>query len=138
MPAGKTFLDAVTFLFSLLCIAAPGFAQTKQIRVAAAADLQAVMPEIARAFESKTGIHVEVIFGSSGNFFPQIQNGAPFDLFFSADSEFPARLIQSGRAEPRSAALYAVGSLILWMPPGATCYLQAEKWNCLLKPEVSR
>jgi len=138
MPAGKTFLQAITALVALLCIAAPAFPQTKQIRVAAASDLQTAMPEIARAFESETGIQVELIFGSSGNFFTQIQNGAPFDLFFSADSEFPARLMQSGRAEARGASVYAIGRLILWMPPGATCNPQAEKWNCLLKPQVSR
>jgi molybdate transport system substrate-binding protein len=138
MPARTIALHIVSVLTLILCTFASAFAQPKRIRVAAASDLQAAMPEIAKAFEAKTGINVELIFGSSGNFFAQIQNGAPFDLFFSADSEFPAKLIQSSRVEPRSAVVYGVGSLVLWMPPSALCDPKAEKWNCLLKPEVSR
>ena len=59
-------------------------------------------------------------------------------MFFSADSELPAKLIQNGRAEPRSARTYAVGRLVLWLAPNAKCDPQAEKWNCLLKPEISK
>jgi molybdate transport system substrate-binding protein len=128
----------VILVFAGVCAAATLYGQRPAIRVAAAADLQSVMPEIAKAFEDKTGTHVDVSYGSSGNFFAQIQNGAPFDLFFSADDEFPQRLIQAGRAEPRSAAIYGVGSLVLWMPAKAKCDLQIEKWNCLQKPEVSK
>jgi molybdate transport system substrate-binding protein len=138
MPARTMCLRTISVLILILCISAPGSAQPKQIRVAAASDLETVMPEIAGSFEAQTGTRVELIFGSSGNFFAQIQNGAPFDLFFSADSEFPNKLMQSGRAEPGSAVVYGVGSLVLWMPPGTKCDPQVEKWNCLLKPEVSR
>ncbi len=113
-------------------------AQHPTIRVAAASDLQSVLPEIAKTFEDKTGEHVELSFGSSGNFFAQIQNGAPFDLFFSADSEFPRRLVESGHAKPRSAVVYGLGGLVLWMPANAKCVPAAEKWNCLQKPEVSK
>ena len=91
-------------------------AQKKQIHVAAAADLQTVMPQIAKAFEVQAHVTVELTFGSSGNLFAQIQNGAPFDVFFSADDEFPSKLIQANLAEPRSSVIYAVGSLVLWMP----------------------
>jgi len=122
----------------LVCLAAPGSAQVKNIRVAAASDLQVVMPQIAKAFEEQTQVRVELVYGSSGNFFAQIQNGAPFDLFFSADSEFPERLIQAGSADGRSAAVYAVGGLVLWMPANASCNLQTEKWNCLLQPAVNK
>src|SRR5215470_861181 len=121
-----------------LCAGSAPIAQRPSIGVAAASDLQSAMPEIVKAFESQTGTHVEVSYGSSGNFFAQIQNGAPFDLFFSADNEFPQKLIESGRAEPRSAVIYAVGSLVLWMPASAKCDLPLEKWNCLVKPEVAK
>lgn len=121
-----------------VCGGNPLVAQRPSIGVAAASDLQSVMPEIATAFENQTGTHVEVSYGSSGNFFAQIQNGAPFDLFFSADSEFPEKLIESGHAEPRSTVVYAIGSLVLWMPADAKCDLAVEQWNCLVKPEVSR
>lgn len=137
MPARRFLFKCLPGLL-LLCAAAPASAQKKQLRVAAASDLQSVLPEIAAVFEAASGTHAELIFGSSGNLFAQIQNGAPFDLFFSADSEFPAKLVQSGRAEPKSAVTYAVGGLVLWLPPGANCDPQAEKWRCLLKPEISK
>src|SRR5260221_1884491 len=129
---------AVGMAMLLVCLPVPGSAQGKSIRVAAASDLQAVMPQIAKAFEEQTQVRVELVYGSSGNFFAQIQNGAPFDLFFSADSEFPERLIQAGSADGRSAAVYAVGGLVLWTPGNAGCNVQTEKWNCLLKPAVNK
>src|SRR5215813_321401 len=69
------------------------------IAVAAASDLHALLPELAQRFERETGIKTAVSFGSSGNFFAQIQNGAPFDVFMSADIEYPRRLVTSGHAE---------------------------------------
>lgn len=138
MPARTILFLFSSGLLAILCAAAPAKAQKKLIRVAAASDLQTVMPAIAAAFEEETGTHAQLIFGSSGSFFAQIQNGAPFDLFFSADSEFPTRLIQNGRAEPRSLVPYALGRLVLWLPPKSKCDLQAEKWNCLLKPDVAK
>jgi molybdate transport system substrate-binding protein len=134
--ASSILLFAVVFACVTACLASCVDAQRSSLRVAAASDLQLVMPEIAKAFEDRTGTHVEVLYGSSGNFFAQIQNGAPFDLFFSADDEFPLKLIQSGRAEPRSAVVYGVGGLVLWTPANVKCNPQVEKWNCLLKPEV--
>jgi molybdate transport system substrate-binding protein len=138
MPARTILFHFSRTLIVMVCVATLANAQKKQIRVAAASDLQTVMPEIAAAFEADTGTRAELIFGSSGSFFAQIQNGAPFDLFFSADSEFPAKLIQNGRAEPRSAVAYALVRLVLWLPANAKCDPPAEKWNCLLKPEISR
>lgn len=132
LPRPLVFLFAI----GLACSAVSGPAQRPALRVAAASDLQLVMPEIAKEFEDKTGVHVALSYGSSGNFFAQIQNGAPFDLFFSADDEFPRKLIQSRRAQPRSAVVYGVGSLVLWVPATAKCNPQDEKWKCLLKPEV--
>src|ERR1051326_9539478 len=113
------FLRTLSPLLIALALSAAGFSgapQKKHIRVAAASDLQAVVPQIAKTFEQQTQIVVDLSFGSSGNFFAQIQNGAPFDLFFSADSEFPARLVKSNLTDPRSTAIYAAGGLILWMP----------------------
>ena len=81
-------LERLLLTTSAICWLAPfGFGQRKQIRVAAAADLQTAMPELAKLFEAQTGVSVDVVYGSSGNFFSQIQNGAPLDVFFSADSE---------------------------------------------------
>jgi molybdate transport system substrate-binding protein len=84
------------------------------VAVAAASDLQSVLPGIAAQFEKETGQPVRLTFGSSGNFFAQIQNGAPFDLFLSADIDYPKRLESSGLAERGSRYEYAVGRIVLW------------------------
>jgi molybdate transport system substrate-binding protein len=89
-------------------------AQPATVAVAAAADLQAVMPQLVSRFERDTGIRATVSYGSSGNFFAQIQNGAPFDVFFSADVDYPKRLVASGHAEADSFYEYATGHLVVW------------------------
>jgi molybdate transport system substrate-binding protein len=124
--------------FAVCWLAAPVLAQKKQIRVAAAADLQTVMPEIAKAYKTRSGTSVEVVYGSSGNFYAQIQNGAPLDVFFSADSEYPRKLEESGLAEPRSAVIYGLGRIALWMPANASCNPEGEGWKCLVNPDVRK
>jgi molybdate transport system substrate-binding protein len=84
------------------------------LRVAAASDLQAALPGIASAFEKETGRKATLTFGSSGNFFTQIQNGAPFDVFLSADIDYPRQLERAGQAERGSLYEYAKGRLVLW------------------------
>jgi molybdate transport system substrate-binding protein len=84
------------------------------VTVAAASDLIYAMNEIAANFEKATGCVVRVITGSSGNFLSQIENGAPFDLFFSADIAYPKKLEAEGFAAPGSTVLYAVGKIVLW------------------------
>jgi len=73
-----------------------------------------VMPAIAAGFEKETGRTVTTSFGSSGNFFTQIQNGAPFDVFLSADIGYPTRLEASGSVVRGSVMQYATGLLVLW------------------------
>jgi molybdate transport system substrate-binding protein len=85
------------------------------ITVAAAADLTDVMNEIAANFQKATGCVLRVSTGSSGNFLSQIENGAPFDVFFSADIEYPTKLEAEGLAVPGSTYLYAVGKIVLWV-----------------------
>jgi molybdate transport system substrate-binding protein len=89
---------------------APAAAQN--LTVAAASDLQAVLPAIAAQFEKDTGQNVTLTFGSSGNFYAQIQNGAPFDVFMSADIDYPKRLEREGLAERLSE--YATGHIVVW------------------------
>jgi molybdate transport system substrate-binding protein len=84
-------------------------------RVAAASDLQFVLPEIAAAFERRSGQRVELSFGSSGNFARQIQQGAPLDLFLSADESLVVRLADAGLTRDRG-RLYAVGHVALIVP----------------------
>src|SRR5262249_58156191 len=86
----------------------------QNLAVAAASDLQPLLPTVASQFEKDTGQKVTLTFGSSGNFFTQIQNGAPFDLFLSADIEYPRRLQSSGLAERDRLYEYAAGRIALW------------------------
>jgi molybdate transport system substrate-binding protein len=102
------------FLFvAALLLAAPRDAGA-QIAVAAASDLQTVMPEIVSRFQGASGQTVRVSFGSSGNFVSQIQNGAPFDVFLSADHAYIAQLVESGHAVGPSVVEYAEGRLAIF------------------------
>jgi molybdate transport system substrate-binding protein len=85
-----------------------------EIRVAAAADLTYAFKDVAARFEKETGNKVSLIIGSSGNFYSQIQSGAPYDLFFSADIQYPQKLEAAGLAEKGSLYRYAVGKIVLW------------------------
>ena len=91
-------------------------ARAQEISIAAASDLQFVFKEVAGRFEKQSGASVKLSFGSSGNFFSQIQNGAPFDLFFSADIEYPQKLESGGFTEPGTLYQYARGKIVLWVP----------------------
>ncbi len=97
------------------CVESPEFLESAQdLSVAAASDLQSVLPVVAERFQRETGHAVRLTFGSSGNLFSQIQNGAPFDLFFSADIDYPRRLEQAGLAQPGAVQEYATGRIVLW------------------------
>jgi molybdate transport system substrate-binding protein len=84
------------------------------VTVAAASDLTYAMNEIAANFEKATGCKVRLSMGSSGNFLTQIENGAPFDVFFSADIAYPKKLEAESLAAPGSTYLYAIGKIVLW------------------------
>jgi molybdate transport system substrate-binding protein len=84
------------------------------VTVAAASDLTYAMNEIVANFEKATGCAVRLSLGSSGNFLTQIENGAPFDVFFSADIAYPKKLEGEGLAAPGSTYLYAIGKIVLW------------------------
>ena len=94
--------------------ASPAQPAPRELAVAAASDLQTVLPEIASRFQRETGVVVKTSLGSSGNFFAQIQNGAPFDVFLSADIDYPKRLSASRQADASSLYAYATGRIVLW------------------------
>jgi molybdate transport system substrate-binding protein len=94
----------------------PSVAWSGDLTIAAASDLNFAFKELVAEFEIRTGNHVKLSLGSSGNFFSQIQNGAPYDLYFSADIGFPHKLEQSGHAVPGSLYRYAVGRIVVWVP----------------------
>lgn len=96
----------------VLTMVTPAFAE--QVLVAVAANFVPPFREIAIEFEAATGHGVRVAAGSSGNFYSQIKNGAPFDVFFSADTERPKLLEEEGLGVKDSRVTYAVGRLALW------------------------
>lgn len=85
------------------------------VSIAAAADLTYCLDDMNAAFKkAHPGAEIKVSSGSSGNFATQIKNGAPFDIFLSADIGFPRDLAKSGQADEKSLTTYAVGRLVLW------------------------
>jgi molybdate transport system substrate-binding protein len=142
---GSFFFSSLAGFFRILCalcvsVAIPllSSAQQPQLNIAVASDLKFAMTELASAYEKQSGVKVHLTFGSSGNFFAQIQNGAPFDIFFSADSNYPHKLSEAGLVIPNSTYDYAIGRLVLWARPDAETDPAKSGWNTLLDPAVQR
>ena len=121
----KNFRLALSALILLAAVSTPTSAQTP-LRIAAAADLEPVLPPILDEFQRTTGIHAEATYQASAMLTTQIENGAPFDVFLSADIGYPKRLINDGLADTAGSAdsttpiTYARGTLVLWTrKPGA-------------------
>lgn len=108
------FLWAAWVVASGLLLGCRAAAPPQALTVAAASDLQSALPDIVVGFEKDSGQRVRLTFGSSGNFFSQIENGAPFDVYLSADAEYPRRLERSGRAAQGTLYRYATGRIVLW------------------------
>ncbi|HTQ96850.1 MAG TPA: molybdate ABC transporter substrate-binding protein [Candidatus Acidoferrum sp.] len=126
-------------LATVLCLLVmAGSARAQTLRVAAAADLQFAMRDLGGQFEKKSGTKLAVTYGSSGNFRAQIENGAPFDLFFSADSEYPQQLVASGAADAQSLTVYAQGHLVLWAPGNEKLNVAKKGFDVLQDPKVAR
>jgi molybdate transport system substrate-binding protein len=113
-------------------------ARAQTVKVAAAADLKFAMDELATEFEKGSGAKLDVTYGSSGNFLTQIRNGAPFDLFFSADSEYPKKLEGVGLAEPGTLREYAVGHIVIWTPRDSGIDAAKAGWQSLLDQRVKK
>lgn len=109
------FAMKTLFLLALLCCT--GLVQAgERISIAAAADLRFALDEIIRQYRAThPDEQIEVSYGSSGKFFAQIRQGAPYDLFFSADISYPRELDRLGQAAARPMA-YATGRIVLWSP----------------------
>ncbi len=109
----------------------------QEITVAAAADLQFAMEDVAARFQKETGKTAKLIYGSSGNFFQQIQNGAPFDMFFSANLDYPKKLEAAGLTEPGSYYQYAKGKIVIWVRNESKLDLSSGM-KVLLDPSVKK
>ncbi len=105
-------MPAILFLLSLCFLS--GSVQAAEVSVAVAANFTVPMKIIATEFAKDTGHQAKLAFGGTGKFYAQIKNGAPFQVFLSADDETPARLAQEGQADSGSCFTYAIGTLVLW------------------------
>ncbi len=115
-PLRKFFPIILTMMLALgLSVAKPAHA-ADELTVAAAADLTFAFKDVAAKFQAQNGAAIKLSLGSSGNFFSQIQNGAPYDLFFSADISYAKKLEEGGLAEPGTLYEYAIGKIVLWVP----------------------
>ncbi len=112
------YFKRTVFLICLVClIATPSFAQ--EVFVAAASNLNFAIREIIEEFEARTPHQVRLSLASSGILFNQIQNGAPFDVYLSADSAYTKQLELRGLIEPESGFLYALGRIVVWVRTGS-------------------
>lgn len=127
-------MQKLLLIFALLTTVG---ASGEELSIAAASDLNFAMKDIAQQYQRDTGNTLRLSFGSSGNFFIQIQNGAPFDLFFSADIAYPQKLAQAGLAEPATLYRYAVGKIVLWIPNNSRLDL-SRGIDVLLDPSIRK
>lgn len=112
----------------------------RPLRVAAAADLRYAMEELVQVFRQRhPDVAVEVVYGSSGNLYAQVLNRAPFDMFFSADAEYPRRLAARGLVWPGSQPFsYAVGFIVLWVRGDSPIDVERAGMAVLRDPAVRR
>src|SRR5512137_1080057 len=101
-------------LFGALLVSMAQVANAGEVNAAVAANFTAPVQQIAELFQKETGHTVKFSFGSSGKFYSQIQNGAPFDVFLAADEKNPKLLEEEGLAVKDSRFVYALGKLVLW------------------------
>jgi molybdate transport system substrate-binding protein len=140
--ATKRWSRAARAAAAALLLASAGHghaASPRTLAVAAAANLEAVLPELKASFEAeRPGAEVRFTVGSSGSFFAQIGNGAPFDVFLSADADYPRRLVQAGLAREEDLAVYATGALVVWAPAGSRLALEEKGLAALADPSVKK
>jgi molybdate transport system substrate-binding protein len=115
----RAFSKVALSAFACTSAFAAGAVRLAAVPVAAASDLKFALDEVAAAFLRDTGLLVRPVYGSSGNFLRQIEQGAPFELFLSADEDFIFRLAENGLTRDRG-ALYGVGRIVLFVPAGSS------------------
>jgi molybdate transport system substrate-binding protein len=120
-----------------LALAFCRLSSAQELTVAAASDLQFAMQDISDQFQKATSSKVKLIFGSSGSFFQQLQNGAPFDMFFSANLDYAKQLEAAGLTVPGSYYQYAKGKIVIWVPKDSALDLSSGL-RSLLSPNIKK
>jgi len=126
---------AIALLFSVGCrrdVSPPS------LTVAAASDLTPAFEELGRESEKTNKTKVVFVFGSTGMLTRQIENGAPFDVYFSADIGFPKKLVEAGYALPETLYQYATGRIVLWVPQSSHLAVQDRGMDALLDPSIRK
>jgi molybdate transport system substrate-binding protein len=114
VPLRLSLLALASLLMATACAHKPA---PRKLTIAAAADLQFALEDVDKSFrQSHPEIDLAVTYGSSGNFYSEIRNQAPFDVFLSADIEYPRKLAQEGYADASSMFVYGVGRIVVWVP----------------------
>jgi molybdate transport system substrate-binding protein len=127
----------VMLVLCLFVVTGVNLAIAEEITIAAASDLNFAFRDIVAEYEKTTGNHVRLSLGSSGNFYAQIQNGAPFDIYFSADIAYPRKLEEAGLTVPGSLYPYAIGRMVLWA--GKESHLELSKGlEILREPTIKK
>jgi len=111
-------------------------ARRGKVRVAAAADLNAAFPDLIMRFGASHDVDVSVSYGSSGNFYAQLINEAPFDMFLSADVSYPNQLAARGLTLPQSEFTYAIGRIVVWAPASSTLDVEHEGLQVLTQASI--
>jgi molybdate transport system substrate-binding protein len=133
LPRTTIFVACVIMMACL----SPLAADAETLTVAAAADLTFAFKEVAAQFQQQSTDQLRISFGSSGNFFSQIKNGAPFDVFFAADVQYPQKLAAAGLIEPGTIYEYAAGKIVIWVPAASKLDL-TRGLNVLLDPGMHK
>lgn len=111
----------------------------RPVTIAAAANLKTAAEELEKAFEAEHAeAEIALTLGASGTFFAQLLNGAPFDVFLSADRDYPAKVIAAGLGAAADERVYAFGKLVAWVPPGSTLELEKRGLAALTDAGVKR
>jgi molybdate transport system substrate-binding protein len=131
-------LQRIATLLLVFVLGRSAEAQASEVIVAAASDLSAAIKEIAANFEKNTKHTVKLTLGSSGNFHAQIVNGAPFDVFLSADLSYVRELEKRALTEPGSTFVYAIGRIVLWVPRNSPVRIETLGMKALLDPQAKR
>jgi molybdate transport system substrate-binding protein len=128
----------VILMLSILVFGCAPQSPPTEVLVAAAADLNFPVKEIIQKFEKHTGHTVKLSLGSSGNFYTQISNGAPFDVYLSADIMYPQELSKASLTEPDSIFIYAIGRTVVWTPNGSQLDIAKRGIEALTDPAVHK
>jgi molybdate transport system substrate-binding protein len=111
----------------------------RPLHIAAAADLKFALDEVAKEYRARhPGVDLQITYGSSGNFYSQLVNKAPFELFLSADADYVDRLISGGLADKGGKFFYGTGQIVLWVPNESRLDISTGGLKSLLDPSVKK